>query len=80
MMQPDILSLTCQNPREVGYGIECSPGDQIIFDKHEDNRPHYRNKCREYKREEVAGLTQGRIDRVLNATIRNQAALTGDGE
>jgi len=69
------LCPTCRHPREVGYGIECVPGDQIIFDKHSDSCPHYRNKCGQYRCEEVAGLTQGTIDRVLNATVRHQAAL-----
>ena len=71
------LCPACRNPREVGYGIECVPGDQVLFIRGTDARPYYRNKCRQYQREEVAGISQGMIERVLNAAVRNQAALPG---
>jgi|GEM_PF-3956193 len=73
------LCPTCRHPREVGYGIDCIKGDQIIFDKHEDDRPHYRNRCGQYQREVATGLTQGMIDGVLNTVLRHQAALPEGG-
>jgi len=61
------LCPSCLHPREVGYGIECFKGDQVIFIRNEDTRPHYRNKCKAFRKEIVPGLTQGLIDRVLAA-------------
>jgi hypothetical protein len=49
------LCSTCQNPRKVGYGLDCVPGDQIVFDRSSDTRPYFKAKCPRYSREIVPG-------------------------
>lgn len=68
------LCPTCQNLREVGYGLDCVPGDQAVFIRTDDTRPHYKNKCSEYCREAVPGSAAALIERVTN-TAKGQRAL-----